>query len=400
MAAFEYTALNNQGKKKKGVLEADNERMLRQRLREQGLVLIDSRKGKEQSKSSFFSLSIDVKERALVTRQLATLIDAGMPIEEALSGVAQQTTKQRIRSMLLAIRSKVLEGHPLASALAEYPKAFPILFRASIKAGEESGGLSQVLMQLADYSERVRGNQQKLQMAMLYPAILTIVAISIVVFLLGSVMPDIVSVFERQDAALPQITQVMLAISNWIQSNGRMTFIIIVAVLLLYIVLIQKESFRKLRDRWVLLVPVLRSMIKTVQITRFVSTLSMLTSSGVSLVEAMSIATQVSSNRSIQNRLEKAQQSIREGGSLGDALNKTKLLPPMMLQLIISGERSGDLDIMLSKAARQQEDDTNNWITAMVSLFEPIMLLVMGGVVMMIVMAILLPIMNMNQLLG
>jgi Type II secretory pathway, component PulF len=363
-------------------------------------VLIDARRGKEQTKSSFFSPSIDVKERALVTRQLATLIDAGMPIEEALSGVAQQTTKQRIRSMLLAIRSKVLEGHPLASALAEYPKAFPILFRASIKAGEESGGLPQVLMQLADYSERVRGNQQKLQMAMLYPAILTIVAISIVVFLLGSVMPDIVSVFERQDAALPQITQVMLAISNWLQSNGKVTFVIFIVLLLLYIVLIQKESIRTLRDHWVLAVPGLRSMIKTVQVTRFISTLSMLTTSGVSLVEAMSIATQVSANRSIQKRLAKAQQSVREGGSLGDALNKTKLLPPMMLQLIISGERSGDLDIMLSKAARQQEDDTNNWISAMVGLFEPIMLLVMGGVVMMIVMAILLPIMNMNQLLG
>ncbi|WCN08324.1 type II secretion system inner membrane protein GspF [Marinomonas mediterranea] len=400
MAAFEYTALNNKGRKKKGVLEADNERILRQRLRDQGLVLIDARRGKEQTKSSFFSPSIDVKERALVTRQLATLIDAGMPIEEALSGVAQQTTKQRIRSMLLAIRSKVLEGHPLASALAEYPKAFPILFRASIKAGEESGGLPQVLMQLADYSERVRGNQQKLQMAMLYPAILTIVAISIVVFLLGSVMPDIVSVFERQDAALPQITQVMLAISNWLQSNGKVTFVIFIVLLLLYIVLIQKESIRTLRDHWVLAVPGLRSMIKTVQVTRFISTLSMLTTSGVSLVEAMSIATQVSANRSIQKRLAKAQQSVREGGSLGDALNKTKLLPPMMLQLIISGERSGDLDIMLSKAARQQEDDTNNWISAMVGLFEPIMLLVMGGVVMMIVMAILLPIMNMNQLLG
>ncbi|ADZ90263.1 type II secretion system inner membrane protein GspF [Marinomonas mediterranea] len=400
MAAFEYTALNHKGRKKKGVLEADNERILRQRLRDQGLVLIDARRGKEQTKSSFFSPSIDVKERALVTRQLATLIDAGMPIEEALSGVAQQTTKQRIRSMLLAIRSKVLEGHPLASALAEYPKAFPILFRASIKAGEESGGLPQVLMQLADYSERVRGNQQKLQMAMLYPAILTIVAISIVVFLLGSVMPDIVSVFERQDAALPQITQVMLAISNWLQSNGKVTFVIFIVLLLLYIVLIQKESIRTLRDHWVLAVPGLRSMIKTVQVTRFISTLSMLTTSGVSLVEAMSIATQVSANRSIQKRLAKAQQSVREGGSLGDALNKTKLLPPMMLQLIISGERSGDLDIMLSKAARQQEDDTNNWISAMVGLFEPIMLLVMGGVVMMIVMAILLPIMNMNQLLG
>ncbi|WCN12382.1 type II secretion system inner membrane protein GspF [Marinomonas mediterranea] len=400
MAAFEYTALNNKGRKKKGVLEADNERILRQRLRDQGLVLIDARRGKEQTKSRFFSPSIDVKERALVTRQLATLIDAGMPIEEALSGVAQQTTKQRIRSMLLAIRSKVLEGHPLASALAEYPKAFPILFRASIKAGEESGGLPQVLMQLADYSERVRGNQQKLQMAMLYPAILTIVAISIVVFLLGSVMPDIVSVFERQDAALPQITQVMLAISNWLQSNGKVTFVIFIVLLLLYIVLIQKESIRTLRDHWVLAVPGLRSMIKTVQVTRFISTLSMLTTSGVSLVEAMSIATQVSANRSIQKRLAKAQQSVREGGSLGDALNKTKLLPPMMLQLIISGERSGDLDIMLSKAARQQEDDTNNWISAMVGLFEPIMLLVMGGVVMMIVMAILLPIMNMNQLLG
>ncbi|TPE50301.1 type II secretion system protein GspF [Maribrevibacterium harenarium] len=400
MAAFEYTALDTKGKKRKGVIEADNERQLRQKLRDQGLVPIALQRGKERSASSLFSPSLSVKDRALVTRQLATLIDAGLPIEEALSGVAEQTTKRRLRSMLLAVRSKVLEGHSLATALAQYPNAFPVLFRASVKAGEESGHLQGVLMQLADYTERTRANAQKIQMAMLYPAILTLVAIGIVTFLLGSVMPDIVSVFDKQGAVLPTITQVMLAISKWIQAYGNLTVLGLGLLLLLYIMLMRHPTPKQIKDALVLRLPLVRNMIRTGQVTRYISTLAMLSSSGVPLVEAMAIAAQVIDNHTIAQRLMQARDRVKEGGDLGTALRDTKLLPPMMLQLIISGERSGELDAMLTRAARQQEEETNNWITALVGLFEPLMLLVMGAVVMMIVMAILLPIMNMNQLLN
>lgn len=401
MAAFEYVALTAAGKKKKGTLEADNERHARQKLRELELVTLEIRHSREASgNSSWFAPSISIKERALVIRQLATLIDAGLPIEESLSGVANQSSKQKNRSMLLSIRSKVLEGLPLASAISQYPKAFPILYRASIKAGEESGHLASVLMALADFSERMRVNAQKAQMALLYPAILTLVAISIVVFLLGSVMPDIVSVFDKQGADLPAITTVMLVVSNWIGLYGQLALFVIAGALLLYAWLLRKPAFKAAQDALFLRTPVIGRFVKTIQITRYIGTLAMLSTSGVPLVEAMNIASQVVENTRLQASLSEARKRVSEGVSLGTALDESKLLPPMMLQLIISGERSGELDKMLNKAAYQQEQDSNNWISVMVALFEPIMLLVMGGVVMMIVMAILLPIMQMNQLLN
>lgn len=400
MAAFECDFLDSSGRRKKGVIEGDSERHVRQILREQGKVLLSIREGKEKQTNHFFSPSINIKERALLTRQLATLIDAGLPIEEALQGVAQQTTKNRLRSMLLSVRAKVLEGHSLAQALASYPKAFPILFRASIEAGEQSGHLHAVLMQLADYSERQRQNSQKIQMAMMYPAILTIVAISIVVFLLGSVMPDIVQVFDRQDAELPKITQFMLVLSQFITSYGAISLLAFGVVLAGYLWLVSRPGPKAKKDRIVLTLPGIGNFIRVAQITRYISTLAMLSSSGVPLVEGMKIAVQVLENKEIKQRLRQSEQDVRQGTGLGVSLEKTKLLPPMMLQLIYSGERSGELDAMLTRAARQQEDDTNAWITTLVSLFEPLMLLVMGGVVMMIVMAILLPIMNMNQLLN
>lgn len=400
MAAFECVFLDDKGKRKKAVIEADSERHARQILRDQGRVLLELHEGKEKHKGHLFSPVISIKDRSLVTRQLATLIDAGLPIEEALQGVAQQASKNKLRSMLLSVRSKVLEGHTLAQAFANYPKAFPVLFRASIEAGEQSGHLQDVLIQLADYSERQRKNAQKIQMAMMYPAILTIVAISIVVFLLASVMPDIVEVFDRQGAELPTITQVMLVVSHGITEYGLYGLVVLGACLLFYLWLIAQPKIKAKKDAFVLKVPGLGSIIKVTQVTRYISTLSMLTSSGVALVEAMYIATQVIDNHAIQQLLKQSEKKVREGAALGSSLGQTKLLPPMMLQLIQSGERSGELDQMLSRAARQQEDDINAWIGTLVGLFEPLMLLVMGAVVMLIVMAILLPIMNMNQLLN
>ncbi len=400
MAAFEYSALDAKGRKKKGVIEADNERHLRQLLRDKGMTPLDVKQGKESTRNVLFSPGINVKERALLTRQLATLIDAGLPIEEALTGVAQQASSQKVRSMLLTIRSKVLEGHSLAKALDVYPKAFPVLFRASVEAGEQSGHLQQVLIRLADYSERQRATSQKIQMAMMYPMILTLVAIGIVSFLLGSVMPDIVSVFDKQGAALPPITEFMLLLSHGVTHYGQSMLVIFLVSILLYKWLMTKASAKAIKDRWVLRFLGIRKLIIVAQITRYISTLAMLSSSGVALVDAMKIAAQVVDNVSMQKSLRSAMVKVQEGGSLGKALNETKLLPPMMLQLIQSGERSGELDVMLARAAHQQEEESSAWMTTLVGLFEPLMLLVMGGVVMMIVMAILLPIMNMNQLLN
>ncbi|BFM49544.1 type II secretion system inner membrane protein GspF [Marinomonas sp. THO17] len=399
MAAYDYQALDGSGKKQKGVLEAENERHLRKRLSEKGLILLTSKESKHTQSAQLFSPKMSVKERALITRQLATLISAGFPIEEALSGVAKQTKKRKIVSILLSVRSKVLEGHSFARALQDYPNAFSNLYCASIQAGEESGHLADVLVELANFSERAKSNEQKLKMAMLYPAILTIVAIAIVSFLLTSVMPNIVETFQKQNTALPGVTVFMLNLSDALKQHGLglLAFFLLTGVL--YKWLMRKDALQVKRDQIMLLIPFVKEAIKTIQITRYISTLAMLSKSAVPLVDAMRIAAQVLANKVLQKKLAEACRQVKEGTALWKALEATELLPPMMLQLIINGEQSGQLDLMLSKAAYQQEEDTNGWISTLVGLFEPAMLLMMGAIVMLIVAAILLPIMDLNQLL-
>lgn len=399
MAVFEYRALNQSGTKQKGVLEADNERHARQKLRELGVVPLELNNAKPSARN-IFQVSLSVRERALLIRQLSTLIDAGLPIEEALAGVAAQSHQRRIRSMLLAVRARVLEGFSLAQALQSYPKAFPIFFRASVQAGEESGKLATVLLELSEHSEREQSNQQKLKSALLYPALLTIVAIGIVGFLLGSVMPDIVAVFERQNADLPSLTISLMSLSHVITRWGDSLLLGLFTLMLGYRLLLRKESFRHRRDAVLMNVPFIARVIRVTNITRYIATLAMLLRSGVPLVHAMEIGARVVLNHSLQTTLIGVQTQVKEGLSLAKALKSTELVPAMMMQLIDSGERSGELVVMLDKAARQQAEQSQYKMNNFITVFEPLMLLIMGGVVMLIVMAILLPIMNMNQLLS
>lgn len=398
MAVYEYRALTDSGSKRKGVLEADNERHARQKLRQQGLVPFEL-KGAKVSRKAIFPANLSIRERALVMRQLATLIDAGLPIDEALSGVASQSGKGRVRSMLLAIRARLLEGFSFAQALSAYPKAFPVLYQASVQAGEESGKLSAVLLALAEHSEREQSTQQKLQSALLYPALLTIVAIGIVSFLLGSVMPDIVAVFQRQNAALPPLTQALIGLSHGLSEWGIWWLLALLLCLLAVRLSRRTVSLRFQQDRLLLTLPWLGRWLATFAITRYVATLAMLTSSGVPLVYAMDISAKVIANLALKQQLQTAQQQVREGISLSQALSDIAYVPPLMRQLISSGERSGELADMLAKAARQQNEYSQHKMSNFLTLFEPLMLLVMGSVVLLIVMAILLPIMNMNQLL-
>lgn len=398
MAVYEYRALNAAGSKRKGVLEADNERHARQQLREQGLVPLEL-KGARASRQPLFQASLSVRERALIIRQLATLIEAGLPIDEALSGVAAQSSKRRVRSMLLAIRARVLEGFSLAQALSVYAKAFPVLFQASVQAGEASGKLAAVLNALAEHSEREQLNQQKLQSALLYPALLTIVAFAIVSFLLGSVMPDIVAVFARQNAQLPELTQTFMGFSQVLSTWGGWGLLALLLGLLAVRLSRRSDSLTLRQDRLVLLLPGMGRLLGTLDTTRYVSTLAMLTQSGVPLVLAMDISGKVMTNLALKHDFQAAQKQVREGISLSQALSEVRHVPPLMRQLISSGERSGELGHMLDKAARQQSEYSQYRMNNFLTLFEPMMLLLMGAVVLLIVMAILLPIMNMNQLL-
>ncbi len=404
MAVFEYVALNDKGKQKKGIIEADSPRQVRQQLRDKAWMPLSVEatevKAAKNPLSGLFKRGISTPDLAMLTRQLSTLISAGLPIEETLRATAQQTEKKHIKSMILDIRSKVLEGHSLAAALEGFDHAFPKLYRATVAAGEHAGHLDTVLNRLADYMESSQVNQQKIKLAAVYPVILCIVAVGIVVGLLTYVVPDIVEVFVKNGQELPPLTQIMITSSDFLKAHGFKLLFVIIAAFIGFKSAVKKEKIKYRYHEIMLSMPFFGKMIKSFNTSSFVSTLAILNSSGVPLVEAMKIAAQVVGNMVIEERLGIASQQVTEGGSLHQALEETKVFPPMMMHMIASGEVSGELDSMLEKTSKNQEADLQNTITTLVSMFEPIMLLAMGGIVVLIVIAIMLPILNMNQMIS
>ena len=404
MPAYEYKALDARGRQKQGVLEADGPKAIRQQLRDRGLtpLAVEAAVEKQSRTASPLSRvgSLSTPDLALITRQLATLIQSGIPIEQALSAAAQQTDKPGMRSMLIAIRAKVMEGYTLADSLGEFPRAFPRLYRSTVAAGEHAGHLDLVLNRLADYTEARQEARQKIQLAAIYPIILSVVAIAIVVFLLTYVVPDIIEVFVRQGQELPGLTQAMLMVSDFLAAWGLYLLALLVAALLVFQFALTKPAFRLKFHKRLLHLPMLKGMVRGVSTARYASTLSILTTSGVPLVDAMRIAGEVLSNDYLRQELKDAARKVSEGGSLHRALDQTGYFPPMMLHMIASGEASGELDSMLERTARMQENTLQSKIAAMVGLFEPMMLLIMGVVVLIIVLAIMLPILNMSNLVG
>ncbi|MEQ8783463.1 MAG: type II secretion system inner membrane protein GspF [Roseibium album] len=403
MAAFEYAALDGRGKQKRGVLEADSLRQTRQMLRDQGLVPLNvepasERKTRSQGGGFSFARRLGALDRVLLTRQLATLVAASMPIEEALQAVAQQSEKQHVRALVMGIRSRVLEGHSLASSLAQYPGSFNDLYRSTVAAGEQSGYLDKVLDNLADYQERQFESRRDVEMAMLYPVVLTLLAFGIVGALMIYVVPDMVGVIENMGQELPTSTRVLIALSEWTQSYWWLLLIAVVLGVAGGRWLLAQPNVRLAWDRQKLGAPFISRITRSSNAARYANTLSILTSSGVPLVEAMNIAGEVVSNKWLQRRLTDATQRVSEGSSLRVALEGVGYFPPMLLHMVASGESSGELDSMLDKVARYQQSEVERIVTTLVRLFEPLMLVVMGGLVMFIVMAILLPILNMNQL--
>ncbi len=403
MAAFEYIALDESGRERKGVLEADSVRQIRQLLRDQGLVPLDvdvasERKSKTSTSVFRFSRKLGALDRVLFTRQLATLIAASLPIEEALQAIAQQSEKQHVTALVMAIRSRVLEGHSLASSLAEYPGSFSHMYRSTVAAGEQSGFLDQVLENLAVYNERQFESRRDVDMAMLYPAVLTLLAFGIVGALMIYVVPDMVGVLENMGQELPLSTRFLIAASELARDFWWLIALAIAAIVMAIRWALAQPSIRLSWDRQKLVIPLVSRITRSSNAARYANTLSILTSSGVPLVEAMNIASEVVSNQWLKRRLADATQRVSEGSSLRAGLEAAGYFPPMLLHMVASGESSGQLDMMLDKVAVYQQAEVERIVTTMVRLFEPLMLLVMGGLVMFIVMAILLPILNMNQL--
>lgn len=405
MAAYEYRALDEQGIQQRGTIEADSERQVRQVLRDRQWTPLQVDKvteHKQQGSLRFQGIGggISASQLALITRQFATLIQAAMPIDEVLRAVAEQQEKRRLKNMLLAIRSRVLEGYTLAQSMDAFPSYFPQMYRATIAAGEHAGYLDKVLNQLADHTEHSMQSRQKIQLAMLYPAILMLACFAIVSFLLGYVVPDVIKVFVDSGQTLPLVTRGLIAVSDGLQKYWL--WLLGVGVVSLFSVryALTKPDIRLRWDQLLLTIPVIGRFSRSLNTAQFAGTLSILTRSGVSLVDALMIAVQVVSNEAMKVSVKTVAKKVSEGSSLHYALKNSGYFPPLMLHMIASGEATGELDTMLGRTASNQQMELENRMAMMVGLFEPLMLVVMGGVVLVIVLAILLPILNMNTLIG
>lgn len=407
MAAFEYSALNARGKQEKGLIEAETARQARALLRERGLTPMELKEVAEQRgktggdgggtiKTSGGSLSST--ELSLFTRQLATLFRSGLPLDEALTAVAQQSESAKVKRIVLGIRSRVIEGDSLASALAQFPSAFPTLFRATVEAGEQAGKLDHVLERLADYVERRQAMQSKILLATFYPAILTLVAIGVVSLLLTYVVPKVVEVFDSIGADLPVLTKMMIATSGFLRNYG--VFLVIALALggWLFARAMRGDAFRRRVHQRQLTLPLIGRLTRGANTGRFTRTLGILFGAGVPILDAMRIGTQVVGNLPMRDAIEEAAKRVREGAGLARSLEASKLFPPITVHLIASGEASGKLDEMLDRAADNQEREVETLIAALMGIFEPVLILAMGGIVLLIVLAILLPIFDLNTL--
>jgi general secretion pathway protein F len=403
MGAFEYIALDNAGKERKGVLEGDTPRHIRQLLRERQLlpVTVSEVAQKEATRQRSFSFvrRVAPADLSLFTRQLATLVRAGLPLEESLLAVSQQTEKPRVQSIILGVRSKVMEGHTLADGLTEFPRVFPEIYRATIAAGEQAGHLDNVLERLAVYTESREEMRQKILAAMLYPIVLSVMCFIIVCALLVFVVPKVVSVFEASKAELPLITRILIGTSGFLQSYGIWLLILAVIGVVLFKRRLRNPDARRRYHRLQLRLPLVGKLARGFNTARFTRTFSILSASSVPVLEAMRIAGEVVTNLPMRDAVIDAASRVREGAPIGRSLAASKLFPPMTVHLISSGESSGELDSMLEQAALSQERELDGILAAMVGLLGPLLIVVMGLFVMGIVFAMLLPIFQMNDLI-
>ncbi len=406
MAAFEYKALDGRGKNKKGILEADTAKQIRQMLREKGLTPIevvqaaDKEKQQVKNRGGLFKAKISAHELSLITRQLATLVQSALPVEAAVLAVAEQCEKPRLKSMLMSVRSKVVEGYSLAEGLAEFPHIFDHLYRAMVAAGEKSGHLDQVLVRLADYTEQRQHMRSQITQAMVYPIILVVFAVAIVSILLGTVVPTIVKSFQSSKLALPWTTETVIAASNFIQNYWLFSLIAIFGSIFAIKNALKKPKIRFWFDARVLQFPFIGKVARGLNTARFARTLSILSSSSVPLLEGMRISGEVLANEKMKAAVAEAAVKVSEGASLKASLDQTKLFPPMMLHMIASGEKSGELEQMLERSADNQDKEFEALVNISLKLLEPLMIALMAIIVMFIVMAILQPIMAMNNAIG
>jgi len=403
MGAFSYRALNAAGKTIKGTVEGDSERQVRVQLRAQQLRPLDVKvvsAQKEQSESSLFRRGANISGRdlTLITRQLSSLVNSGLPLDESLKAAAKQHRKTHIKETLLQVRSKVLEGLSLAQALGENPRAFDNMYRALVRAGESAGFLGPVLERLADYTESSQHTRQKLKMAMVYPFVLLAVSVTVIGLLMAFVVPELIGIFEHSQKALPWLTEALISTSHFITAYGIWCLLGFGLMVVAWNLMMRAESRRRKWHQILLKTPVASGVIIQADSARFAGTLSMLVGSGVPLLEALNIASQVLSNLVMRDACDGVVVAVKEGSSLHRALDQAQVFPPLLVQMAASGEANGELDKQLDHAARNQERELELMLGTALALLEPLTIVFMGGMITVIVMAILLPIFDLNTL--
>lgn len=398
MTAFRYRALDGNGHESAGILEADTSRAARAALRERGLFPLDVASVSGNTAGGGRRRLRDA-ELTLLSRQWSTLLASGLTVEQALAALIEQAEGDATRQVLAGVRSEILAGHSLRAALDRYPAAFPAIYRASVAAGERSGELAGVMTQLSDYLERRSALRQKTTQALIYPMVVAVVALLVVIGLMTYVVPQVVTVFQQGKQALPLLTRVMIGISDLLRNWGWLLACVVALAGIGGHYLLKDPAIRRRWDGWLLRLPLIGRHLRTLDATRFASTLSILAGSGVPLLGALDAGRQVMSRIPLQDAVAQATEKVREGQPLSRALGATRAFPPLLVHMVANGEATGKLDQLLERAARLQQQELENRTATLTSLLEPLLLLVMGILVLLIVLAVMQPIIEINTLL-
>lgn len=403
MPAFRFEAIDTAGKTQRGVIDAESARSARGSLRAQGLApLVVEPAGRVQQTARGQRLSLgrklSAREQALFTRQLASLLVAGLPLDEALAVLSEQAEREYVRELVAAIRAEVVGGQSLAGALALHTRDFPDIYRALVSAGEHTGKLGLVLGRLADYIEQRNALRQKILLAFTYPIVVTVVAIGIVSFLLSYVVPQVVNVFVGSKQALPLITVLMLGLSNFVRSWWWAVLLVVGGVFWIGRQILSMPGPRLGFDHWLLGALVVGRLVRGYNTVRFASTLAILSAAGVPILRALQAAGETLSNTAMRAVIDDAIVRVREGTSLSRALANTRTFPPVLVHLIRSGEATGDVTTMLDRAAAGESAELERRTMFLTTLLEPLLILAMGGLVLLIVLAVMMPIIQLNQM--
>ena len=398
MAAFEYQALDTDGRTKRGVITADSQKAARRELRRQSLTPLKlwPTRQTERSDSPSGRRRIKPSELVLTTRQLAMLISSGAPVEEAVAALSTTSEDPSTRTVLASVRSSVVEGRPLSDAMRDERRSFSNLYCAVVAAGEESGALGPVLERLAEHLDKSQAMRRKVLAALIYPAILAVVALAVIIALLVFVVPRLVEQFDSMDADLPPLTEAMVAISGFLTTYGLFLLGGVVIGVFALSQLLQSENIRRIRDRIALKLPIVGGVLRSAAAARFARTFATLAGSGATVLDSLKAARETTPNLVLRDAVDEVLVSVREGGALSAAMARTKAFPPLVTHMASSGETSGNLAPMFEKGADYLEDEFDSAITVSLGVLEPLITIIMGGFVMLIILAIMLPILQLN----